>query len=216
MLEIIEIIKSNNSKMKLLDMENIKEIVNILTSYFDINIKRIVNRDNKYIMSLSLKDLELIVDYQKIKEFQDVRYANYIIIFGLIHELRHYFQFKEDDVIYNKCFEYVNSNSLFRIAFYARFHDYFPIEINADIVGLLYCLYIQIKLSDYEYYQMFKDKLYSLLNKLNTEQQRDVLISIMGDDYINYLNGRDEYNLFINGLLLDDEKVNEIIKRVLL
>lgn len=220
MNKIIELVDIRNKEYKLLDMLDIKFIVDKLSSDFDIDITNIINKTNKYIMSLSLKNLELTVDYEKIKEKSDTKYNNYLIVFAIVHELRHYLQLKNNSgalsVIYQKCFQYINSTFLFKNAFYSCFHDYFPVEMNANIVGLLYVLYIQKVLNDRVYYEVFKNTLFDLLDKIETKEAQDVLFSLFGDDYTKILEGLDEYDLFINGLLKDKLEREKMLKRILL
>lgn len=217
---IIELIDIRNRNNKLLDMFDIENIINELVNYFDIETLKVTNKTNKYLMSLSLRNLELVVDYERLKVSNDVVYTNYVIMFAIIHELRHYWQINFDvgkvTQVYNECFQYINSSSLFKNAFYARFHDYFPIEVNANIVGFLYVLYIQKKLDDQVYYEVFKNMLMDVINKRDIGKTQDVLVSILGNDYLKLLSGLTEYDLFINGFMNNEEKSQEMLKMLLL
>lgn len=220
MNNIIELVDIRNKECKLLDMIDIKFIVDKLSNDFDIEITKIINKNDKYIMSLSLTTLELTVDYEKLKEKKDIVYTNYLIVFALVHELRHFLQLNGDSgilsFIYQECFQYLNSKALFKIAFYSRFHDYFPIEVNANIVGLLYVMYIQRILNDQEYYEIFKTMLFNVLDKVGTEENNDVLVSLLGDDYLKGVEDLDEYELFMNGLLREKDKRDKMLKMILL
>ncbi len=217
MEDVINLIKIRNGCNKLFSMQDIIMVVNYLTGDLGIKIRRIHNKHNKYIMSLSLEDLDLIVDYEKIKTYQDPREANYLVIFCIVHELRHYMQLDTKEMtLYQGCFSYINSKSLFKNAFYARFHDYFPIEINANMVAFLYVMYIQRRLGANYYYNLFEDKLNRMLNEINSKELSDVFVSLFGSDYKDVLNDMDEYDLFINGLLIDEVRREEMLKRILL
>lgn len=220
MNNVIRILRKRKEDGKLLDLDDIKNIVKLLSIYFDIKITRVTNKNNKYIMSLNLNNLELIVDYKKIPNKKGVTYTNYMIVFLLIHELRHYAQLTNNSdssiMLYQECMNYISSSSLLKNAFYSRFHDYFPTEINANIVGLLYIMYIQKELNDYEYYNLSKAFLIDLFNNLKTETFQDVLSSIFDSDYKIVLDTLDEYTLFINGLLENKDEEMKVLENILL
>lgn len=220
MNNIIELVKARNTNNELFSMNDIKNIINILASDFSIRLEKIVNKKNKYIMSLSLRDLEFVVDYHQLIKNEDIIYTNYLILFAICHELRHYLQLFNDlgivGSIYDECFKYINSSLILKTAFYSRFHDYFPVEMNANIVGLLYVMYIQKVLGDQVYFNIFKNTLLEVLKKVEDHDALDVLSSILGDDYVEILNGMNEYELFINGLLRDNSKRDKMLQMILL
>lgn len=220
MNNIIELINKRNKEYKLLNMLDIKYIINELANTFELKIEKITEKKSKYAMSLSLKDLELVVDYEKLKINKNILSTNYLIFFAIVHELRHCCQLKQDfgkiGYIYQECFNYMNSSSFIKIAFYSLFHEYFPVEINADIVAYIYVLYVQKRLGDQIHYNIFKKMLLNLVNEAEIDKKYEVIACILGDDYLEMLNELDEYTLFINGLISDKDKNMKILDKILL
>lgn len=77
-------------------------------------------------------------------------------------------------------------------------------------------MYIQRRLGANYYYNLFEDKLNRMLNEINSKELSDVFVSLFGSDYKDVLNDMDEYDLFINGLLIDEVRREEMLKRILL
>ena len=212
-----------NGHQCVISQSNIVEIVNVLVNALDVDINGIdFVRNDVYPMCYDFKDKKILIDYEflinyysKIARSSDLDYVsllNYYIVFALIHELVHEkqrtYELNEDaKKIYDLCFKYVYSEdvnkltALVRNMVYNRLHDYFAIEINANIVATDYLLGIVDK--DYRGY--FIRELYKIIKKcyvdydLEDMYSDELQLDVSSFDFELPMYERIKLGLFIDG-----------------
>ena len=228
---IINLIGKRNKAQKTLNLSDIIFIVNYICALYNITLSHIRpmsdllgdNADKSHFMVYEAHDNILYINYAKIKEYDSYSFNNYRIIFTIVHELRHCSQFnycltKDDSVayLYLICFDTLSQNNIISRIFYSKNHDYFPTEINADIVGILFVLYVTKALGDEIFYEIYLTELEIRIKKALSKRAYDVLISLYGaNEFKNLQENMDEYGQFSNGILKEEEKCNNIKQMIL-
>lgn len=182
MKDLRDYLRLLNQHQRLVTEEDIKYIFNILSSLFDVEIKGLEFVENdSYVLSYDYNNKLIRVDYEKsLKYYYDkakksgldlVSLINYYITFALIHEFCHEVQRSselDNDIkkVYDLCFRYTGeldtTNKLaemVRKMIYNKLHDYFAIEINANVIATEYL----IGIVDSEYRNYFMSELYKMI-----------------------------------------------------
>ncbi len=218
MEEIVSIIKRRNNSYENLKFVDIIKIVEILSKIYDVYIDDVVfESDKNYLICYDSDKNIICVDYNEFFSSGELIYNNYMMLFGLVHEIRHALQYRSalcnDDIIskiYLDCFADLSKSTILSEAFYSRNHDFFPIEVNADIVAYLFIIHVAYMIGDYKQVNMFKNMLNIRIRNISMENY-DLVKCLSGKDIEKHLKEIDDYNLFINGLLRDEEKAGDII-----
>lgn len=177
---IREYISFNNLDSRLMNNRDLKNIYDILCSYFGVKVNGLdFDSNNVYSMSYNFEKNMIMINYDKLIDYcrrDNILLTNYMIIFCLIHEFIHILQvgyeFKDGiKDIYDLCFNYIKEQSdnklvnIIKTVIYHRLHDYFAVEINANIEAYSYL----INLVSDEYKDYFYRELYELLKKCYIE-----------------------------------------------
>lgn len=182
MKDLKDYLRLLNQHQRLVTQEDIEYIYNILSSLFDVRIKGLEFVENDaYILSYDYNSHKIRVDYESSLKyyFDKVKYSglnivsliNYYITFALIHEFCHEVQRSsnlDSDIkkVYDLCFKYTGevdtTNKLadmVRKMIYNKLHDYFAIEINANVIATEYL----VSIVDSEYRNYFMSELYRMV-----------------------------------------------------
>ncbi|MCH5167236.1 MAG: hypothetical protein J1F35_05010 [Erysipelotrichales bacterium] len=224
MHDIINLIGNKNQNNEVLNEVDIKFIIDRLCSLYGITLSDIkpIFAGKRFMCYEAINNI-LYINYKKIKYYNCAALNNYRIMFTIVHELRHYCQFhycldEGDDVanLYLVCFDWLSKDNLISKVFYGKNHDYFPIELNADIVAILFILYITKYLGDEIYYTIYLNELDAKIRMIYSKKCSDVLNCLYEESQIkNLKENMSEYNQFLNGILNNKEKSNNI-KQMLL
>lgn len=201
---------------KLFNKSEIEYILSVLMEIYGIEFKGVVyNNDVKFWMQYYLKEDNLTINYDFIKRSNKINsLGNYRILFACVHELRHVAQYKKYYAVpkklqelYDKCFEVINSNNIFNTILYSMYHDYFPVEVNADLVGYLFLLHVTRILGDDEYHQMFFNEFKARIMSVYSINYTQILKSL-NDSTREYYQELDDYTKLMHGLLMyEDAKI---------
>lgn len=221
--EILDIMLFKNKTTSSFTPNDIREIINIIARMYNVSIDgTFFSKKYKSLMHYDSDSNMIVVNYGKILQINPLIYRNYYILFLIAHEIRHAVQYSyslgSDDVvskIYLDCFDYIGKKTILSNIFYASNHDDFPIEINADLTAFIFVIYVAFKLDDINYYKRFLEMYYKRINKC-TKSSYDVLKCLCGDDVFKYFNFLDEYSLFINGLLRNNEVATNVASSLIL
>lgn len=217
MNELLNLVLKRNKNNETLTSRDIIKITNILTQMYEINIEGVDFRTGEVnTIYYSVDNNIIVIDYEKFFKRNLSIYSNYLMLFSLVHEVRHAAQYlssvSSDDIIsriYLDCFDYISKNTFIAKIFYSRNHDDFPIEINADIVAYIFVIYVAYMLNDNIYFDIFTKMFFKRIKGFSNNSY-DVLKSVCGEDIIDYLSGIEDYDLFLNGLLRNNEKAINI------
>lgn len=182
MKDLRDYLRLLNQHQRLVTTEDIEYIFNILSSLFDVEIKGLEFVENdSYILSYDYSNKRVRVDYNSVIKYYFekakksgldlVSLINYYITFALIHEFCHEVQRSSEldsDIkkVYDLCFRYTGEGEttnklveMVRKMIYNKLHDYFAIEINANVIATEYL----ISILDSEYRNYFMSELYKMI-----------------------------------------------------
>ena len=188
MVDIKKYVDIKNQSGTILGRDDIHKIFLKLSDFFDCRVKGFVFTHSKaYPTFITIESKSIFMNYDSLIKFyfnvvsvhnkdnkyDNVALINYYIVFALIHEFIHGLQhdhritpYKDVNALYDLCFEYISNDSvkirrILNNVLYQRLHDYFAIEINANVLAYEYMFYI---VRD-EYRDYFMHQLYELVKQ---------------------------------------------------
>ncbi len=187
----------------------VKDLFSLSLSQFDLK------RDIEIKESDKIQDMfyyhagNVFIHWEKALQYHskmDDFSSNCYLYFVLLHEIAHASEDEENigdlniQNLYRRCFSYVNNSvesntnvaafsSLLNVINYRRVHDYFPVEINADMEAYVRIIPVlkEIDKKKYqEYYRKWGKRLFDICNqypKIDAIIKNLLLLEIPYDDY---------------------------------
>jgi len=204
---VLNLLKECRVKGTILTKEQILSLTEYLKNFFNIDVEVQFSREIKTHMCYVLETNTIMIDYDRLDSINPIK-SNYHIVFSLLHELRHVMQYKytlnHDDALadyYRACFEYLRNQNIISRIFYRKNHDYFVIEINANIVAAYYLIFICNKLDDPIYEMEYRNRLDMELSIIDNPTSDLVKSCLIGEEEVD-----DSYQAFFNGLIKNKEE----------
>ena len=230
MKEIRKIIRDD----RILYNAEINRLLEIIFEMFDIDGKPCLKIDNKIPWGMAFVrdepynfylNWQMVGDNLKNKKIKE---ANYWIFFYCLHEVMHHRQLvsgiTDDKVIqdiFNRSYNYLEEikkekiTQVFQKIMYRMFHDYFPLEINADIMAYIKLLEV-LREIDMEYYDVFLDYFKRRIEKIYEDDKLNDIYAMLLELDINLDNYSVEekiiYGMPINREIIKTIDVVQLIK----
>lgn len=221
--EIREIFKSNH----ILYNTEINRLLEIIFEMFNIPGHPHLKIDNRLSWGMAFfkeEPYNFYLNWHKLAENfknKSVKEANYWLFFYCLHEVMHHRQLisgiTSDEMvlfIMNKSYLYVEETKkakvteVFHRTMYRMFHDYFPLEINADVLAYIKLLEI-LRQIDWEFFEIFLGYFKKRIEKIyEGEILRDIYTVLLDLDV-----NLDDYSLeekIIYGMPIDKKLVKSV------